>query len=199
MADGAVPLGGVIDFAEAAVEAEAFGDDIQLAAPGAAPPPVEAAPAVDPAPAAGPAVADIAPQEPPVEDRLRRVAGRLNQARELSNEQKALDKALQLAEQDADAKAFAPNRSKISIRNDFVAVRVYAYQVRADRQPGERVDFTETLYWHAGIKTDAKTGEATIEFGLNDSVTSFRVGPFLLNLERISDPEVSWRERGIEL
>lgn len=60
------------------------------------------------------------------------------------------------------------------IGNDLVPVRVYAHQVRAGRQPGERTDFSETLYWSAGIRTDAK-GEATIEFGLNDAVTSFRV------------------------
>ena len=53
-------------------------------------------------------------------------------------------------------------------------MRVYAHQVRAGRQPGERTDFTETVYWIAGIRTDSK-GEATLEFGLNDAVTSFRV------------------------
>ena len=63
----------------------------------------------------------------------------------------------------------------MQVRNDFVTVRVYAHQVRPNRQPGERVDFAETLFWHAGVKTDAKTGTATVEFGLNDSVTSFRV------------------------
>jgi hypothetical protein len=59
-------------------------------------------------------------------------------------------------------------------QNDFVAVRVYAHQVRADRQAGDRRDFAETLFWHAGVKTDEK-GQASVEFGLNDSVTSFRV------------------------
>jgi uncharacterized protein YfaS (alpha-2-macroglobulin family) len=63
---------------------------------------------------------------------------------------------------------------KQAIRDDFVAVRVFAHAVRADRQPGERSDFTETLYWHAGLKTD-EAGKATIEFDLNDAVTSFRV------------------------
>ncbi|MBI3860859.1 MAG: A-macroglobulin complement component, partial [Planctomycetia bacterium] len=59
-------------------------------------------------------------------------------------------------------------------QNAFVFVRVYAHELRRDRQPGDRVDFTETLFWHAGLKTDAR-GEATIEFALNDSVTTFRV------------------------
>lgn len=56
-----------------------------------------------------------------------------------------------------------------------VFVREFAHQVRADRKPSDRVDFAETLYWTCGAKTDAKTGEATVEFGLNDSVTTFRV------------------------
>ncbi len=60
------------------------------------------------------------------------------------------------------------------IRHDFVPVRIYAHQVRSNRQPGERADFTETLFWHAGIRT-GQEGTATIEFGLNDAVTSFRV------------------------
>jgi uncharacterized protein YfaS (alpha-2-macroglobulin family) len=58
--------------------------------------------------------------------------------------------------------------------NDFVAVRVYSHQVRTARQPNDRVDFTETLFWHAGVKTD-ENGNGQIEFGLNDAVTSFRV------------------------
>ncbi|MGI9441413.1 MAG: MG2 domain-containing protein, partial [Rubripirellula sp.] len=40
------------------------------------------------------------------------------------------------------------------VANDFIAVRVYAHQLRADRKVGDRVDFTETLYWNAGVKTD---------------------------------------------
>ena len=59
------------------------------------------------------------------------------------------------------------------VANDFVAVRVYAHQLRADRKVGDRVDFTETLYWNAGVKTD-QDGKTTVEFALNDSVTSFR-------------------------
>jgi hypothetical protein len=61
-----------------------------------------------------------------------------------------------------------------SPHNAFVYVRVYAHELRRDRQPGDRVDFTETLFWHAGLKTDER-GEATIEFALNDSVSTFRV------------------------
>jgi uncharacterized protein YfaS (alpha-2-macroglobulin family) len=56
-----------------------------------------------------------------------------------------------------------------------VAVRQFAHEVRKNRQPTDRVDFAETLFWNAGVKTDPKTGEATIGFGLNDSVSTFRV------------------------
>jgi hypothetical protein len=62
----------------------------------------------------------------------------------------------------------------VGAQNAFVFVRVYAHEVRPNRQPGDRVDFTETVYWHAGLKTSDQ-GEATIEFALNDSVTTFRV------------------------
>jgi hypothetical protein len=54
-------------------------------------------------------------------------------------------------------------------------VREFVHVVRPDRKDTDRVDFAETLYWNAGIPTDAKTGEATISFGLSDAVTTFRV------------------------
>ena len=60
-----------------------------------------------------------------------------------------------------------------NLADDFVTVRVYAHQLRADRKVGDRVDFTETLYWNAGVKTD-EDGKTSVEFALNDSVTSFR-------------------------
>jgi hypothetical protein len=53
-------------------------------------------------------------------------------------------------------------------------VRVYSHDLRPGRQTGERTDFTETLYWCAGVKTDAK-GTAKVSFKLNDAVTSFKV------------------------
>ncbi|MHC5021263.1 MAG: MG2 domain-containing protein [Planctomycetota bacterium] len=52
--------------------------------------------------------------------------------------------------------------------------RVYAHPARGARPKSQRTDFTETLYWAAGLKTDAK-GEASFTFGLSDSITSFRV------------------------
>jgi hypothetical protein len=56
----------------------------------------------------------------------------------------------------------------------MVYFREYAHAVRPGRKAGDRVDFTETLYWNAGVRTDPKTGEARVSFGLNDSVTSFK-------------------------
>ncbi|SET57580.1 MG2 domain-containing protein [Stigmatella erecta] len=55
-----------------------------------------------------------------------------------------------------------------------VYLREYAHTVRPGRKPGDRVDFTETLYWNAGVRTDAQTGEARVSFALNDSVTTFK-------------------------
>lgn len=74
---------------------------------------------------------------------------------------------------DADRKDEAARASEESIA--YVPVRIYAHVARPDRKPGDRVDFTETLYWCAGVKTDAKTGEARIDFDLNDSVSSFKI------------------------
>lgn len=53
--------------------------------------------------------------------------------------------------------------------------RIYAHEVRPDRASDDRSDFTETVYWAAGIKTDAVTGTASVRFNLSDSVTSFDV------------------------
>jgi hypothetical protein len=55
-----------------------------------------------------------------------------------------------------------------------VYFRQYAHAVRPGRKAGDRVDFTETLFWSAGVRTDAKTGEVKVSFALNDSVTTFR-------------------------
>ncbi len=80
-----------------------------------------------------------------------------------------LNARLQQAGQ-AGGLALAPGR----IGNDFAAVRIYAHSIDPNRKPNQRVDFTETLYWNAGVRTDEQ-GKAVAEFALNDSVTSFRV------------------------
>lgn len=68
-----------------------------------------------------------------------------------------------------------PRSSEAEPQPGFVVVREYAHAVRPNRKAGERTDFAETLYWNAGIRTDAKTGQAKVSFSLNDSVTAFRV------------------------
>lgn len=56
-----------------------------------------------------------------------------------------------------------------------VFVREYAHQAREGRQPNDRVDFTETIYWSANTKTDPRTGKCEIAFELPDTIGSFRV------------------------
>lgn len=55
----------------------------------------------------------------------------------------------------------------------FVSVREFAHQVRPDRKPNDRLDFAETLFWSAAIRTNPQ-GEATVAFGTSDAITSFR-------------------------
>ncbi|MBT3375401.1 MAG: A-macroglobulin complement component [Lentisphaerae bacterium] len=71
----------------------------------------------------------------------------------------------------ADFEVLAPARPRIA----WMTIREYAHQVRPNRKANDRVDFTETLYWNTGIRTSARDGKATVEFGLSDSVTTFRV------------------------
>jgi alpha-2-macroglobulin-like protein len=62
-----------------------------------------------------------------------------------------------------------------AFRNDFIVVREYAHTLRPNWTAGSRSDFAETVYWNAGVKTDASTGVAIVSFNLSDSVTSFKV------------------------
>ena len=97
----------------------------------------------------------------------------------VADERQQLAQALKKADGKAKEEAGRLFRRSMADRlvaqTSFVVVRVYAHKARADRKPNERSDFAETLFWHAGIKTDPKTGEASVEFDLNDSVTSFKV------------------------
>jgi uncharacterized protein YfaS (alpha-2-macroglobulin family) len=61
------------------------------------------------------------------------------------------------------------------VRNDFIVVREYSHALRPNWTEGSRSDFAETVYWNAGVKTDASSGLATVSFNLSDSVTSFKV------------------------
>ena len=58
---------------------------------------------------------------------------------------------------------------------NVLTVRQYAHTLRPNWTEGSRVDFAETVYWNAGVKTDAETGTAMVSFNLSDSVTSFKV------------------------
>jgi hypothetical protein len=59
--------------------------------------------------------------------------------------------------------------------NSMFAVRVFSHQARPRKTGSDRKDFSETLFWSPGTKTDARTGEATVSFDLSDSITSFEV------------------------
>jgi len=54
-------------------------------------------------------------------------------------------------------------------------VREYAHTLPPNAKEGSRSDFAETVYWNAGVNTDASTGIAHVSFNLSDSVTAFRV------------------------
>ncbi len=71
-------------------------------------------------------------------------------------------------------------QDRVRVRRPFigpgavVVVREYAHALRPNWSPTDRSDFTETVYWDAGIKTDA-AGKGTASFALADSVTTLRV------------------------
>ncbi|MGB0767037.1 MAG: alpha-2-macroglobulin family protein [Phycisphaeraceae bacterium] len=104
-----------------------------------------------------PAIVDPAPAQEP---------GRLDAA---------LDQAAQAEEADAIVAFDQAHDREIRIwQEPMVFVREYAHQQPAGKPLGQRSDFTETVYWSSGTKTD-ENGLATVSFDLSDSVTSFRV------------------------
>jgi hypothetical protein len=135
--------------------------------------PQEALPAAAPVPlaAAKPAVADEEVRaivdrrdNRQGEDRDRPVQGKLEQ--ELAEGlKKNKDKEF----------GFADRLEMNSEIMPYVVVREYAHRALPERQPNDRVDFAETLFWHAGLSTDEATGTARVSFDLSDAVTSFRV------------------------
>ena len=100
------------------------------------------------------------------------VAGRQLMAEALADNEEVLDRR-EIGAAVAGKMMMKAQRRRPSVV--VVTVREYIHKARADRRPDDRVDFAETLFWHAGVKTDAKTGKATVSFDLNDSVTSFKV------------------------
>jgi uncharacterized protein YfaS (alpha-2-macroglobulin family) len=57
----------------------------------------------------------------------------------------------------------------------YIVVREYVHPVNLGQKLSSRHDFADTIYWSTGVKTDATTGEASVGFGLNDSVSTFKV------------------------
>ena len=88
------------------------------------------------------------------------------------------DALLDLPDNEADLlnylQKLAANRGVLKQANAFT-VREYAHVLRPGWTEGSRADFAETVYWNAGVKTDASSGTATVSFNLSDSVTSLRV------------------------
>lgn len=105
-------------------------------------------------------------REPELAERNKVLAGdELKQALDKKNEA--------LAEQDAFGGRRLRQMGQGRMKQDMVLVREYAHNVRSNRKATDRVDFTETLYWNAVVKTSEK-GEASVSFSLSDAVTSFR-------------------------
>ncbi len=138
--------------------------------PMAAPPPQAARPPPAPQPAAAPPPPPVMRQQP---------VGRVAEARPEPMPNASMAGAVarsDRAKRDMDlllAKEEVAAMPRLQ-QQQVVYFREYAHTVRPGRKAGDRVDFSETLYWNAGVRTDAKTGEAKVSFGLNDSVTSFK-------------------------
>ncbi|MDC0714820.1 alpha-2-macroglobulin family protein [Stigmatella sp. ncwal1] len=155
-----------------AVMPEAFVDEMVAAPRGAAPAqdkPRRPPPAPKPqaVPAAAPPMAQAAPPPPPVvppQEAKRDMAAAKPVANRAERRARAEPQGILALEQEE-----APHWNQPT-----VYFREYAHAVRPDRKAGDRVDFAETLYWNAGVRTDAKTGEARVSFALNDSVTTFK-------------------------
>ena len=74
-----------------------------------------------------------------------------------------------------DKYSYYTNPRSHDTNNRMFAVRIFAHKARADRGNSDRNDFSETLFWSPGTKTDPRTGEATVNFDLSDSISSFEV------------------------
>jgi uncharacterized protein YfaS (alpha-2-macroglobulin family) len=158
------------------------------AKPGAAPPmAARPAPAAAPPPQAPPMKAPMAkappPPAPPPPPAKQQVAGQVVAEKPKPimrppppNQPMAeAARAAELADRDMDLLAEEePARRRGPMPQQVVYFREYAHALRPGRKAGDRVDFAETLYWNAGVRTDEKTGEAKVSFALNDSVTTFK-------------------------
>jgi len=153
-------------------KAAAKNDQDDVAVPEAAPVPRPAAAAVPIESQAGDRRAAFAP---PADDPVGNPASKRAPEPALQQKpQEAFGRALEAADA-REARMELVAGDEMLAPGEWSVVRVYAHQVRPNRQPGDRSDFTETVYWNAGIRTSETDGQAVIEFGLPDSVTSFRV------------------------
>ena len=119
----------------------------------------------------GPRDLNLFQVEPTVIDERHYISGRDERHQKVSP---TLPEGSPIPDNDSPSATYFPWGRRTSI-NNLVALREFAHVVRSNRDAHDRVDFTDTLYWNAGVMTDPKSGEATIRFGLNDSVTTFKV------------------------
>jgi hypothetical protein len=115
--------------------------------------PAAAAPVPAPAPAAPAPVAPAPADEP---------------APVLLAQDAPMEKAERRAKRDMSA------RMEGGSLGQMIYLREFAHTARPNRKAGDRIDFAETLYWNAGVRTDARTGEARVSFAMSDSVTTFK-------------------------
>lgn len=94
---------------------------------------------------------------------------------EILNEEEAKREPLIKQDQQAAKRRIAMEPMAKPLPPVGISVREYAHKVRDNRRPNDRVDFTETIYWNAGLRTNPRDGSAVVEFDLSDSVTTFKV------------------------
>jgi len=178
-----MPMDEMIPMAEAAAMDDAPRGGMRAPAmpqaPGAAPRPAPARAAPPVAMAVPAAPPPPAPPPPPRGGGMPVPMGRVMPAQPMPQADQKMVEASRKADRDQrERRAIGMDKElaeeRVAYQQQLVYFREYAHTVRPGRKAGDRVDFSETLYWNAGVRTDAKTGEAKVSFGLNDSVTSFK-------------------------
>ncbi|MCY1077472.1 MG2 domain-containing protein [Archangium lansingense] len=157
---------------------EVFDEGAAIPEMAGAPPPMPApVPQAAQVPQARPVAKAAPPGPPPVQPAPRAVAAKpvapkgMVEAERKAKKEASRQKAI-VADREMAAEEDVAGMPLYS--QPMVYFREYAHTVRPGRKPGDRMDFSETLFWNAGVRTDAKTGEVRVSFGLNDSVTSFK-------------------------
>ncbi len=142
-----------------------------------APPAPMAAPVAQAAPVPQAAQPRPAPPPPPVRPEPPMEQKVAEEAKPMPAPNASMADAVRSERARADRDVIAGKKEAAKRRapaQQMIHFRQYAHTVRPGRKAGDRVDFTETLFWNAGVRTDARTGEAKVSFGLNDSVTRFK-------------------------